>query len=167
MRAGFRSHFLYGGQELMKIKPLGEIVEFLQPVAKEVGVEIVDAAWDGRTHSLTVFIDMPGGLDLVTCEKFHRAIDGPLDELDPTFGAPYTLNCSSPGLDRPFKKEADYRLHIGEKVEVHLYAPIDGKKSYEGTLASYEAGSFTVETEKGPKTFEAQKCAKVCLLIEV
>ena len=148
----------------MKVKPIAEIVAYLRPVAEEVGVEIVDAEWDMRTRSLTIYIDMEGGLDLVTCEKFHRAADGPLDELDPTFGAAYTLNCSSPGLDRPFKTEADFLRHIGEKVEVHLYAPLGGKKYHEGVLTGYESGDVVLD---GETRIPFEKCAKVCLLIEV
>ena len=98
----------------MQVKPTEEVVRFLEPIAKEVGVEIVEARWNLREPSLTVFIDAPGGVDLILCEKFHRAIDGPLDELDPTFGAPYTLNCSSPGLDRAFTTPRDYERHMGE-----------------------------------------------------
>ncbi len=148
----------------MKVKPIAEVIEFLRPVAQEVGVAIVDAEWDMRTRSLTIYIDKEGGLDLVTCEKFHRAADGPLDELDPTFGAAYTLNCSSPGLDRPFRKEADFLRHIGEKVEVHLYAPFEGKKYYEGVLTEYADGAVVLG---GEVRIPVEKCAKVCLLIEV
>ncbi len=151
----------------MKGKPISEIIAFLEPIAEEVGVEIVDAEWNTGARSLTIYIDKAGGLDLITCEKFHRAIDGPLDELDPTFGAPYTLNCSSPGLDRPFKREADYLRHLGEKVEVRLYAPIEGKKHYEGVLVSYGEAGVTIQTDEGQKTFREEQCAKVCLLIEV
>lgn len=151
----------------MKIKPLSEIREFLQPIAAETGVEIVDLAWDARTSSLTVYIDMPGGLDLISCERFHRAIDGPLDELDPTFGAPYTLNCSSPGLDRPFKREEDFLRHIGEKIEIRLYAPWEGKKSYEGVLRSFSGNVIRFFDGKTEREIPFEKCSKVCLLIEV
>ena len=151
----------------MKVKPLEEIVSFLEPIARDVGVEIVDAAWDMRTRSLTVYIDMEGGLDLVTCEKFHRAIDGPLDELDPTFGAAYTLNCSSPGLDRPFKKQADFQRHLGEKVEVHFYAPFEGTKYLEGELLSFDGETVHLKTSEGERAIPFSKTSKICLLIEV
>lgn len=151
----------------MKVKPIAEIIEFLRPIAEEVGVDIVDAQWDMRTKSLTVYIDCAGGLDIVTCEKFHRAIDLPLDELDPTFGEAYTLNCSSPGLDRPFKTAQDFERHLGEKVEVHLYAPIHGAKYHEGVLLSFEEGIVKLSTEKEEREFPFEKCSKVCLLIEV
>ncbi len=151
----------------MKVLPIAEVIAFLKPYAEQTGVEIVDAAWDMRTQSLTVYIDMPGGLDLDTCEKFHRAIDEPLDLLDPTFGAPYTLNCSSPGLDRPFRTEADFARHTGEQVEVRLYAPLGGKKRYTGELAAFRDGNVVLRTEKGETEIPFAKCAKVCLNIEV
>lgn len=151
----------------MKVMQASRIGEFLAPFAEEIGVEIVEVKWDLRTRSLTVTIDAEGGVDLVLCEKFHRAIDGPLDELDPTFGAPYTLNCSSPGLDRPFKTARDFERHMGEKIEVHLYAPLEGKKYYEGVLTGFDGETVTFAVNGEEKNIPFEKCAKVCLLIEV
>lgn len=91
----------------MNIKPMKEVEEFLAPVAQSVGAELLEAVWNNRERSLTLVIDAPGGVDLNLCEAFHRAADVALDELDPTYGAAYTLNCSSPGLDRPFKSARD------------------------------------------------------------
>lgn len=151
----------------MKVKPIEEVVAFLSPIAEEQGVEIIDAQWDLRARALTVFIDAEGGVDLNLCERFHRAIDAPLDELDPTFGEGYTLNCSSPGLDRPFKTARDFERNLGKKVEVRLYAPDGGKKYFEGVLTGYDGETFTVQTDGGEKSFLREKAAKVCLSIEV
>ena len=151
----------------MKVKPVKEIIEFLQPIAHSFDAEIIDAEWNMRESSLTLIIDSKNGVDLDLLEKVHRAIDLPLDELDPTFGAAYTLNCSSPGLDRPFKTEGDFLRHIGEKIEVHLYAAQEGKKYFEGELLSFEEGIITIKTGEGEKQFPFDKTAKVCLLIEV
>lgn len=151
----------------MQVKPMREIEEFLRPIAEQTGVEIVEAQWNNREQALTIVIDAPGGVDMNLCEKFHRAADGPLDELDPTFGAAYTLNCSSPGLDRPFKTERDFARHIGEMIEVHLYAPFEGAKYHEGTLLSFADGIIRLATKKGEKDIPFEKTSKVCLLIEV
>lgn len=151
----------------MRVKPIDQTVEFLRPIAEEVGVEILEAKWDMRARALTIVIDAEGGVDMNLCEKFHRAIDEPLDEFDPTFGESYTLNCSSPGLDRPFRTPRDYERHLGEKIEIHLYAPWDGKKYYEGTLLSYTEGEILIQTEEGEKRIPEEKTSKVCLLIEV
>ena len=104
----------------MKVKSIEEIGEALAPVAAALGVEIYEIVFkQGRHPALTVFLDTDreGGIDLNTCEKFHNAVDPVLDELDPTYGMPYTLNVSSPGIDRPFKKDSDYLRHIGRSQE--------------------------------------------------
>lgn len=153
----------------MKRKSIEEIAAFLAPIAEATGVEIVEVAWSQRTGecALNVSIDAPGGVDLNLCEKFHLAIDAPLDELDPTFGAPYTLNCSSAGLDRPFKTERDFLRHVGEKVEIRLYAAEDGKKVYEGVLLSCDNGTAAIRTEQGERHFALEKIAKACLSIDI
>lgn len=151
----------------MNIKPMKEVEAFLAPVAESVGAELLEAVWNNREKSLTLYIDAPGGVDLNLCETFHRAADAALDELDPTYGVAYTLNCSSPGLDRPFKTARDFERHMGEAIEVHLYAPFEGAKYYEGTLAAYEGGVITLATKKGEKHIPFEKTSKVCLLIEV
>lgn len=151
----------------MKVKPAKEVIDFLQPVVNGFDAEIIDAEWNMRESSLTLIIDSKNGVDLDLLEKVHRAVDAPLDELDPTYGSAYTLNCSSPGLDRPFKTEQDFVRHMGEKIEVHLYAAVDGKKYFEGELLSFEEGKIKIKAEDGEKEFPFDKTAKVCLLIEV
>ncbi len=150
----------------MKVKSVEEIIAFLQPIATAQGVELIDAEWKLHEPSLTLYIDCPQGVDLNICEAFHRAVDLPLDELDPSFGAPYTLNCSSPGLDRPFKTARDFERHMGEKVEVKLYAPQKGKKLFEGTLLAYDGTCVTVQTADGEEKFPMNKVAKICCAIE-
>ncbi len=134
----------------MKVKSVQEIQAVLEPLARELGVEIYEVVFrQGKNPSLTVFLDTEreGGIDLNTCEAFHNAADPVLDELDPTFGQPYTLNVSSPGLDRPFKKDRDYLRNVGKKVEVKLYAPYRGEKFFEAVLVEYNgvAGNVTLD----------------------
>ena len=101
-----------------------------------------------------------------TCEKFHRAIDPVLDEVDPTFGAPYTLNVSSPGLDRPLKTNRDFEKCLGQKVEVKLFAPLQGKKLFEAVLKGYDENCVYLE-EKGEEwKLERSKIAKICRAID-
>ena len=141
----------------MKVKSVQEIEAALLPVAEEIGVEIYEVVFkQGRNPQLTVFIDTDreGRIDLDTCEKFHNAIDPVLDELDPTYGQPYTLNVSSPGIDRPFKKDSDFLRHIGKKVEIKLYAPIKGQKFFEAVLAEYNPGAGNITVEREGESFK-------------
>lgn len=147
----------------MKIKSISEITEFCQNIASTLNLTVVDVEFkQGKNPALTIFIDKEGGVDLDSCEAFHRAIDAPLDELDPTFGQPYTLNVSSPGADRPFKTERDFTSHIGQKVEVKLYNSICGKKFLEGELTSYDGERITLKTdEKTTYTIDLKNTVKV------
>ncbi len=151
----------------MKVKTIEEIQNALQPIADEMSIEIVEVEFkQGKEPALTVYIDIEGGVDLDTCEKFHRAIDPVLDEVDPTFGTPYTLNVSSPGLDRPLKTDRDYAKCIGKKVEVKLFAPIKGKKFFELVLKAHDETCVYLEDKDGEMKLEKAKIAKICRAID-
>ena len=100
----------------MNFKPVEDLRVFLEKIAESMDIEIVEVDCDKRTETITVFIETSDGVDLDTCEKFHNAIMEPIDEIDPSYGAPYTLNVSSPGLDRPFKTERDFGRNLGKEV---------------------------------------------------
>ena len=151
----------------MKVKSIEEIQNALQPIAEEMDIEIVEIELkQGKAPALTVYIDVEGGVDLNTCEKFHRAIDPVLDEVDPTFGAPYTLNVSSPGLDRPLKTARDFEKCMGEKVEVKLFAPLKGKKFFEAKLVGYDGNCVEIEDKNETVKLEIAKIAKICRAID-
>lgn len=123
----------------MKVKSNEEIENALRAVVEEQGVRLAEIEFkQGKNPSLTVFIDKDDGITLDDCENVHNAIDPVLDELDPTYGEPYTLNVSSLGLDRPFKREEDFAENLGKKVEVWLKKSVGGKKEYDGELAYYD-----------------------------
>ena len=130
--------------------------QVVRPIVEANGMELVEVEFKKLygTPTLTVYIDKPGGVSLDDCELIHRAIDGPMDELDPTEGAHYNLNVSSPGLDRPLKTLNDYKRKLGEKVEVSLYAPVDGKKKYIAVLD--EATEEEITLKEGEKTIKIQ-----------
>ena len=146
----------------MKIKPTAEIAEFLNQIATPLGIRVVEVEFkQGKNPEMTVFIDKDGGVDLDSCELLHRAIDEPLDQLDPTFGEPYRLNVSSLGIDRPFKSDEDFLSHIGKKVEVKLKNSIRGKKFYDGILTSYDQKAVTLKVdEKTTFTIEMKNIVK-------
>ena len=147
----------------MKVKSNQEILEFAQKIAQPLGIDCVEVEFkQGKNPELTLFIDKEGGVDLNACELFHNAINEPLDELDPTFGLPYRLNVSSLGIDRPFKTDNDFISHIGQRVEVKLYASIKGKKFYDGILMSYDKEKITLKVdEKNTFTIELKGIVKI------
>ena len=150
----------------MKIKSLVEIKGFLQEIATPLNVTVADVEFkQGKNPALTVFIDKNGGVDLDTCELFHRAIDAPLDELDPTFGQAYTLNVSSPGIDRPIVTDKDFTRNSGEELEVNLYEPILKKKTLVGRLVAFSKDSVILEIKNENLEIERKKISKATKFI--
>lgn len=146
----------------MKIKPVEEIKSLCEKYAAPLGIAVADVEFkQGKSPALTVFIDKAGGVSLDDCEKLHNAIFDPLDDLDPTYGQPYTLNVSSLGADRPFKTAEDFNSHIGKKVEVKLYAAVKGKKFYDGELISYDGERIVLKTVKETFSFDLKSVVKV------
>jgi len=145
----------------MQIKPLEEIRGFLEKTATGMGIEIVDVEWNDKISALTVYIETETGVDLDTCEKFHNAIMEPIDELDPTYDKPYTLNVSSPGLYRPFKTARDLERNLLKEVEVKLFAPLKGKKFLEGILTDFDENSVMLKMQDGEVKLNRNKIAKI------
>ncbi len=145
-----------------------QVFALVDPIARRLGLEVIEVLYEKKFDgmNLTVVIDKDGGVTIDDCERLHRAIDAPLDELDP-IAESYTLNVSSPGIDRPLKTERDYRRNLNRKISVKLYSPRDGKKTFSGVLVGYDDDAFTVETEKGKQiSFYKKDTAKVEPIIE-
>lgn len=146
----------------MKFKSVEEITSVLLPIAESMSIEIVEVEAKVTKNSyLTVYIDTESGVDLDTCEKFHNAIDPILDDFDPSYGSPYTLNVSSPGLDRPLKTDRDFLKRIGKDVEVKLFAPLKGKKYFECTLLGYDGKNVTLKDGGDEFKIPLNKIAKI------
>ncbi len=115
--------------------------------------ELVDVQYvkEGANWYLRLFVDKEGGLTLDDCTKISRAVNQELDRIDPIDKA-YILEVSSPGIERPLKKDADFIRFAGEKVEIKLYAAIDGKKKIEAELNGFDNGKVIItplgQTEK-------------------
>ncbi|HBK01993.1 MAG TPA: ribosome maturation factor RimP [Clostridiales bacterium] len=151
----------------MQFKSVEEIKEFLLPYAEKENVELVDVEVKlGKDPAITVFVDTEDGVDLDTLERVHNAICDPLDDLDPSFGAAYTLNVSSPGLDRPLKTDRDFEKALGLDVEVKLFAPMKGKKFLTATLVGYDGNTVTLKTDKEEFKLQLNKIAKISKAID-
>ena len=119
-----------------------------QRVAEEMGFELVEVALDKEPTGLylRIYIDRPEGITLDDCEKYHRAVMPLVENFEYDF-----MEVSSPGVDRPLKKDRDFERNIGTEVEVHLFKAVDGAKQMTGTLADYDRETLTIDTPEGPK----------------
>ena len=134
------------------MKSSKNVVSLVTPIAEELAKELGYIVWDidyvkeGTEWFLRIDIDKEGGVGIDDCETYSRAIDPRLDEADP-IEEQYTLQISSPGLERVIKNDFHLEHCLGETVSVRLYAPIDGFKEFIGELVSYTADTVTVDAD--------------------
>ena len=145
-----------------------EVEKCIAPIAEELGYDIVEVEFAKKYNgdNLTVYIDKKGGVGIEDCERFHTAIDLPLDELNPTNDKPYILNVSSPGIDRPIKTDKEFERNLEEVIEVRLFQAINKKKLYVGSLVSFTETTITLETDKGEVTLERNLISKATKYID-
>ncbi|HHX18793.1 MAG TPA: ribosome maturation factor RimP [Clostridium sp.] len=106
-----------------------------EPVVKKNSFELVDVEFvkEGPNWYLRIYIDKPGGITIDDCKVVSEEVSDLLDKEDP-IPQSYFLEVSSPGLERPLKKDSDFEKFKGELVEVRLFKAINGKKIYAGEL---------------------------------
>ncbi len=144
-----------------------KVLPLLEPIVEANNLELVDLEFvkEGVNWYLRVYIDKEGGVNIDDCEQVSRALEAKLDEADPIEQA-YILEVSSPGIDRPLKKEADFVKYQGEIIDVKLYKPQNGSKQYQGKLLGLENGVLSIEEENGNVvTFEHKDTASVRLAV--
>ncbi len=124
--------------------------QIAEPVAAELGVEIWDIRFlkEGSDWFLRIFLDKDGGINIDDCEAFSRAIDAPLDELDPIEQS-YCLEVSSPGLERELTRAEHFEKNIGNKIKIKLIRPVDGVREFSGILESADKSRFTLRLADG------------------
>lgn len=121
------------------------------PYAEKLGLSIWDVRYvrEGGSWYLRIFIDKPGGVGIEDCEKMSRAIDGPLDELDP-IREPYCLEVSSPGVSRELTRPEHFRACLGADVTVRLIRPLaDGRRVLAGKMSAFSDGEITLALKSG------------------
>ena len=125
------------------------ISEAVSPILWTLGLELADVVCVGQgpRSVIRVFIDKPEGVTLDDCERAHKALGPALDVADP-FPHAYTLEVSSPGLDRPFKRIQDYRRAIGKRVTLKLREPLAGQWRLVGTLTGVTDDALTLEVSE-------------------
>ena len=139
----------------------------LSPIVESNGFELVDVEYvkEAGNCYLRGYIDKPGGITVNDCETVSRAFSDRLDE-DDFIEDSYIMEISSPGLDRPLKKEKDFARSIGKLVEIRTYRPIEKQKEFCGELTAYDNNSVTIDEEGTPRTFDKKDIALVRLAID-
>lgn len=141
--------------------------ELVTPVTDELGYMLWDVEYvkEGADMILRITIDKPEGIDIEDCEKVSRAIDPIIDEADP-IEVSYNLEVSSPGVERVLTRPEHFVSCMGEKVEIKLYAPLDGKKQIVGMLAAADDKSITVSVDDAELVLEKAAVAKISTVFD-
>ncbi len=119
------------------------------PIARSLGVDVVEVecVGQGQRTLVRVFLDKPGGVSLDDCQQVHVSLSHALDVEDPIPHS-YTLEVSSPGLDRPFKRRGQYDRALGTLVNLKLRTPINGQWRVVGTLREVRDDGVTLVVEE-------------------
>jgi len=147
-------------------KRIEEAVEaIVQEIVQDSDLEVVDVEYvKERDWYLRIYLDKEGGIEIDDCQRISEALEQILDEKDLLKDA-YILEVSSPGLDRVLKKARDFEREQGKDVEVTFYAPVDGKKTWVGTLTGYDREKNAIVLD-GEKELLLEKTAQVRLHID-
>lgn len=116
-----------------------------QPLLEEMGLTLWDLRFEkeGSLWYLRYFIDRDGGVTIDDCEKFSRAVEKKLDQADP-IDQSYTLEVSSPGIERELTKDWHYEACMGQELSVRLIRPVDGVREFVGTLVGRGEEGITI-----------------------
>lgn len=144
-----------------------KVTAFLAPIVEERQYELVDVEYvkEGPNWYVRAYIDKEGGVTIDDCEFVSRALEQKLDENDPISQA-YILEVSSPGVDRPLKKESDFERYKGEIVDIKLYKSINKKKEFQGELQGLKDQQVSILDENGETlSFAREDIAMVRLAV--
>lgn len=148
----------------------GKIESVVEAIVSELiansKLELVDVEYvKERDWYLRVFIDKESGIEIDDCQWLSEQLEAKLDEGN-LIKDHYYLEVSSPGLDRPLKKDRDFIRHAGEKIEVKTYEPINGEKIIIGTLIGLVDDNVQMDVNDQTVTIPREKTAQIRLHIE-
>ena len=143
-----------------------QVTGFARPVVESLGCRLWDVEYvrEGADWFLRIYIDKDGGVDITDCEAISRALDPILDEADPIPDS-YVFEVSSAGAERELKRPGDFARFMGSGAEVRLYKPVNGSKSFVGTLSGYRDGDVTLTIAGKETTFKKAQIAQVRLRV--
>jgi ribosome maturation factor RimP len=144
------------------------VTDWVEQIVKDSDLELVDVEYvkEQTGWILRVFLDKPDGIDLEDCQRVSVILDKKLDEEDPISGA-YSLEVSSPGLERPLRKAADYERFVGRQVQIRTYSGIHGRKRFEGTLEGLQGEYVLLKWEGETIEIPLELVSKANLAMEL
>ncbi len=150
---------------------MSKIEEIAEAEAKAIceseGLYVYEVEYkkEGSDMVLRIFIDSDSGVTLTDCEKVSRELSDRLDVVDP-IKTPYELEISSPGIERLLTRSWHFEKVLGEKINVKLFQPYDGMKSFTGILKEADDETFTVDLGEKEIKLEKNKASQIKTVFE-
>lgn len=143
------------------------ITDLVEPILDEMGFELVDALYLSKHGRwvLRIYIDRDGGVTINDCARVSGEMSDLLDVKE-IIEHEYVLEVSSPGLNRPLKKERDFIRTIGKKIKVRMAVPVNGQRNFTGYLSNFQNRTLYVEMERGVVELPWQEVEKANLAYE-
>ena len=138
-----------------------------EPILASLGLELVDVevVGSGRARVLRLTIDRDGGIDLDTLAEANRPVFDALDSVDAMSG-PYTLELSSPGLERPLRRPSEFRRFVGTTISVKSHDPVDDARRHRGLLTEADDTGIVVEVDGQHRRFSYDAIASARTVFE-
>jgi ribosome maturation factor RimP len=148
---------------------LDQVRAIVERVASSQGLEVVEVELrgGGKARMLRIFIDKPNGVTHEDCTSVSREVGTILDVEDAMPGGPYTLEVSSPGLDRKLSRPADFERFQGSRVKLTTRDEVNGNRHFEGRLERFESGRLTLDMAEARKKFRPKEPSVQKLEIEL
>ncbi len=126
------------------------VIGLVEPVAEELGLDLVDVEYvtERGRWILRIYIDKPGGVSVDDCAMLSNEVGDLLDVKDIIPGG-YVLEVSSPGLNRPLRKEKDFLWAVGKRIKARTRVPINGRRNFAGLLEGCREGMIWVRLDSG------------------
>jgi ribosome maturation factor RimP len=156
-----------GAPKMGKGSVTESIEELVTPIINENRLELVDVEYkkEGKNWFLRIFIDKEGGVTVHDCTRVSRQIED-LIEVEEAVPSSYILEVSSPGLDRPLKKEEDFLRFKGQRAHVTTYTPIHEQKNFKGTIRDFQKDVLFMDIDNQSVEIPKNQIAKAKLEIE-
>jgi ribosome maturation factor RimP len=138
-----------------------------EPVLSTLGIELVDVeiVGSGRARTLRLTVDRDGGIDLEALAKANGPVSNALDAVDALSG-PYTLELSSPGVERPLRRPSDFRRFVGTTISVKSHEPVEDARRHRGPLVEADESGIVLEVDGQHRRFSYDAIASARTVFE-
>ena len=144
------------------------VMGLIEPILIAEKLELVDVEYkkEGKNWVLRIFIDKEGGVTVDDCQKVSH-LTGDLIDVEETISNPYSLEVSSPGLDRALKREKDFLKFKGREIRLHSLSPIENRRKFTGILKDFKDQNVYLELDGKVFEIPLQLVGKANLVIEI